>query len=145
MTEAVEIVRRFYEVIWNQGRLNAISDICHDEMTFRGSLGDSKRGSEGFADYVRKVRGALGNYRCDIEEIVAEGNRVFAKMRFTGVHEGELLGYAPTRKTVQWAGAALFTIEGDRIAEVWVLGDLHGLVGQLSFNANASSARGEAR
>ena len=132
MTEPVDIVKRFYEEIWNQGNLDAIPDICHLEIEFRGSLGDTKHGHEGFADYVRYVRGALDNYRCHIEDAVSEGNRVFARMLFSGIHHREFLGHAPTRKTLEWAGAALFTIENDRITELWVLGDLHGLISQLS-------------
>lgn len=133
MTQPVDIVRRFYEEIWNRGNLAAIPDICHPELAFRGSLGDIKHGHEGFAEYVRYVRGALGDYRCHIEETVTEGNRVFAKMSFVGSHQGEFLGYAPTGKTLTWAGAALFTIEADRITELWVLGDVHGLIDQLSI------------
>ena len=68
--EAVEIVRRFYAEIWNEGDLDAIPDICHEGIVFRGSLGDSKVGHQGFADYVRYVRGALAGYRCYIEETV---------------------------------------------------------------------------
>lgn len=132
MTEPVDIVKRFYEEIWNQGNLDAIPDICHREFAFRGSLGDTKHGHEGFADYVRYVRGALDDYRCHIEDVVAEGNRVFARMLFSGIHQGEFLGHAPTQKTLQWAGAALFSIDDDRIIELWVLGDLHGLLSQLS-------------
>jgi len=139
MTKAVDIVRRFYEEIWNRGNLDAISEICHAEIAFRGSLGDTRHGHEGFADYVSYVRGALGGYRCHIEDTVSEDNRVFAKMSFVGTHEGEFLGYAPTCKTVEWTGAALFTIENERITELWVLGDVHGLVGQLSTNAEAGS------
>lgn len=137
MREAVNIVRRFYEDIWNHGDLEAIPEICHAEMEFRGSLGDTKHGHEEFADYVRYVWGALEEYRCHIEDAVSEGNRVFAKMLFVGTHEGEFLGYAPTRKTVKWAGAALFAIENERIRKLWVLGDVHGLLCQLSTNAEA--------
>ena len=36
---------------------------------------------------------------------------------------------------VAWAGAAVFTRRGDRIADVWVLGDLHGLREALSAAA----------
>ena len=132
MTEPVDIVRRFYEEIWNQGNLDAIPDICHREIAFRGSLGDTKHGHAGFAEYVRYVRGALDHYRCQIEETVTEGNRVFAKMLFVGTHQRVFLGYAPTQKILEWAGAALFTIESDRITELWVLGDLHGLIDQLA-------------
>ena len=133
--EAVQIVRRFYAEIWNEGDLDAIPDICHEGIVFRGSLGDSKVGHKGFAGYARYVRGALAGYRCDIVETVSEGERVFAKMLFAGRHEKEFQGYAPTGKMLEWAGAALFTIEDGRIAELWVLGDVHGLTAQLSANA----------
>jgi steroid delta-isomerase-like uncharacterized protein len=134
MTNPVDIVRHFYDEIWNRGDLDAIADICHREMTFRGSLGDTKSGHEGFAEYVRYVRGALDDYRCDIEESVCEGERVFAKMSFVGIHSHEFLGYPATGKTVSWAGAALFTLESDRIKNLWVLGDLHALINQLSIS-----------
>lgn len=142
MTDPIEIVRSFYREIWNKGRLEAIPDICHRDMIFRGSLGVHKNGSEGFAEYVRQVRGALDDYRCDIEETVAEGDRVFAKMRFTGKHTGEFLGYAPTGASVHWAGAALFHTARGRIVDLWVLGDVHGLIGRLSADAEIQSAPG---
>jgi len=105
--EAVQLVRRFYAEIWNDGDLDSIPDICHEGIVFRGSLGDSKVGHQGFADYVRYVRGALGGYRCHIEDTVCEGERVFAKMSFAGLHEGEFQGYAPTGKMLEWTGADL--------------------------------------
>lgn len=139
MTDPIEIVRSFYREIWNKGRLEAIAAICHPDMIFRGSLGVHKNGSQGFADYVRQVRGALDNFRCDIEEAVAEDERVFAKMHFTGMHTGEFLGYPPTGLGVQWAGAALFHIDEGRIVDLWVLGDVHDLMMQLSTNAKRQS------
>lgn len=114
-----------------------IPELCHAALTFRGSLGDTKHGHEGFAEYVRYVRRALGQYQCQIEETVADGGRVFARMLFSGIHRGEFLGYAPTHKPVRWAGAALFTIRDDRITDVWVLGDVHSLLQQLAENAGA--------
>jgi steroid delta-isomerase-like uncharacterized protein len=132
MTEPVDIVRRFYEEIWNRGDLATVPEICDRHLEFRGSLGDTKHGHAGFIDYVRYVRGALDDYRCHIEETVTEDNRIFAKMSFVGTHRGEFLGFAPTGKTLTWAGAALFTIKDKRIAELWVLGDVHGLIEQLS-------------
>lgn len=142
MTDPVEIVRSFYRDIWNAGRLDVIADICHRDMIFRGSLGVHKNGSDGFAEYVRQVRGALHDYRCEIEETVAEDERVFAKMHFSGVHTGEFLGYPPTGARVDWAGAALFHTEAGRIVDLWVLGDVHGLVNQLSANSGRQPSPG---
>ena len=75
---------------------------------------------------------ALGDYHCQIEDLVVEGTKAFAKLRFSGVHRGLLLGHPATGRSVAWAGAALFTIDGDKIKSAWVLGDLQGLVLQLS-------------
>ena len=55
-------------------------------------------------------------------------------MRFSGRHTAPFRGYEPTGKLVQWLGAALFRFEGDRIADVWVLGDLVRLDALLEEN-----------
>ena len=68
-------VQRFYEVLWNAHDLDAIPSILHDDFTFRGSLGDERRGHGGFAGYVNMVHAALGDYRCAIEVLVEEQER----------------------------------------------------------------------
>lgn len=131
MSAHKEKVRTFYDVVWNAHDKGAMSSVLHEDFTFRGSLGDVKRGHVGFGEYVDSVHAALGEYRCIIEELVSEGDKVFAKMTFTGFHRGKLMGFPPTHRQVSWAGCALFTFKGERIADVWVLGDLKGLEGQL--------------
>ena len=128
------LVRKFYEVLWDAHDKNAIPLLLHDNFTFRGSLGQEKRGHTGFAEYVDMVHAALGEYKCLIRELISEGDKVFAKMTFTGIHRGEFMGYSPTYERVSWDGCALFTIEGKRIKEVWVLGDLKSLEDQLRSN-----------
>ena len=128
-------VRRFYEVLWDAHDKDAIPSVLHEDFTFRGSLGQEKRGQSGFAEYVDMVHKALGNYRCIIEELVEEGEKVFAKMTFTGIHRDDFMGFAPSREEVSWKGCALFTFTGNLIADVWVLGDLKGLENQLKQNA----------
>lgn len=124
-------VRRFYDIIWNTHAKAAIPSVLHEDFTFRGSLGHVKRGHDGFAEYVDMVHGALGDYECVVEELVAEGGKVFAKMLFTGVHRGRFMGYAPTQQRVRWAGCALFSFRDALITDVWVLGDLKSLEAQL--------------
>ena len=127
-------VRKFYEVLWDAHDKEAMPLILHEDFTFRGSLGQEKRGHEGFAEYVDMVHDALGGYQCIIEELVEEGKRVFAKMSFTGIHRGNFMGYLPTHKYLTWKGCALFTFDGERISDVWVLGDLKSLDNQLMNN-----------
>ena len=129
-----EQVRKFYEILWDAHDKEAIPSILHESFTFRGSLGQEKQGHAGFKEYVDMVHQALGQYKCIIEELVAEKNKVFAKMTFTGIHQDEFMGYAPTQKQLSWHGCALFTFEGELIKDVWVLGDLKTLEDQLRRN-----------
>ena len=131
-----EQVRKFYTQIWNQQRHDVISEVLHEAVRFRGSLGQEVSGHAGFAEYLDLVHSALGDYECTIEQLVAESNRVFAKMMFTGVHKGSFMGYAPTEASVSWAGAALFTFDAGKVIDLWVLGDLTSLEQQLK-NAQA--------
>lgn len=132
-------VRKFYEILWDAHDKNAIPSVLHENFTFRGSLGQEKRGHTGFAEYVDMVHQALGEFKCIIENLVAEGDKVFAKMLFKGIHRHEFMGYAPTQKRVSWHGCALFTFDGPLIKDVWVLGDLKNLEQQLDRNKNATT------
>lgn len=131
-------VRRFYEVLWNAHDKAAIPTVLHQDCTFRGSLGQEKKGHQGFAEYVDMVHHALGEYRCTIEDLVVERTKVFTKMSFSGLHRDDFMGFRPTGKRVTWKGCALFSFDGELIADVWVLGDLKGLEEQLKENADSS-------
>jgi steroid delta-isomerase-like uncharacterized protein len=130
------LVSVFYERIWNAGDLDAAEELLSEDFLFRGSLGSERRGTAEFCDYVRSVRNALSNYRCEILECIAENDNAFAKMRFSGVHTAEFRGYSPTMLPIHWLGAALFRFEEDAIAELWVLGDLAGLDALLQKNCD---------
>ncbi len=128
----VALVEQFYSRIWNKHDLTMIPVLLADDFVFRGSLGVEKHGHAGFAEYVEMVHAALDEYRCDILETVSEPGKVFARMRFSGIHRGELMGCPATGKPVKWDGAALFHMNGARIARLWVLGDLTALRKQLA-------------
>jgi len=136
-----ELVSAFYERIWNRGELAAAESILHASFSFRGSLGDQCAGIESFLDYVRTVRACLAQYRCDILDCVSEGDRAFARMRFSGSHVASLRGWEPTGLPVEWQGAALFTFRDGLIVSLWVLGDLAALESNLERNAVAQSAQ----
>jgi len=134
----IELVNAFYERIWNAGDLSACALLLKPGFVFRGSLGDELVGEDAFSEYVRSVRTALNQYRCEILDCVTEDGRVFAKMLFSGIHVAQFRGFEPSGKSVQWLGAALFHCEGGLISSLWVLGDLAGLDALLRLNAQQS-------
>jgi predicted ester cyclase len=130
-----EVVESFYADVWNRHDKSKIPTLLCANFTFRGSLGQSRTGHEGFASYLDFVHQTLAEFRCDILDLVVEQSQAFARMRFTGIHHAELFGFQPTGRPVEWAGAALFTFSGSRVADLWVLGDVHALLQLLRGNA----------
>ncbi|HTX42536.1 MAG TPA: ester cyclase [Acidobacteriaceae bacterium] len=129
-----ELVRAFYERIWNAGDLSAVPALLSPDFRFRGSLGNELVGWDAFREYVRSVREPLAGYRCEILECVTDSGRAFAKMRFSGTHVAPFRGFEPTGNPVEWMGAALFHCTDGVISELWVLGDLAGLDALLQRN-----------
>jgi len=126
-----EVVRVFFKELWDKADKSLIPRLFHPDFTFRGSLGPALRGYEEFSGYVDLVTGALGQYTSDILDMIEEGNKVFAKLRYHGFHRAELLSFPPTGRHVWWYGTPFFTFDGDKVRDLWVLGDVHGLMGRL--------------
>ncbi|OAP35922.1 ester cyclase [Sinorhizobium americanum] len=142
-----EVVRKFYQDMWDRADVSLIPEIFHKDFTFRGSLGPVLVGHSQFSEYVRWVTESLEDYTSDILGMVEEGNQVSGKLRFHGFHRKPLFGRAPTGRHVWWYGAPIFTFDGPKVRDLWVLGDIHGLISRMNdgqteeadFSANAST------
>ncbi|HWP47189.1 MAG TPA: ester cyclase [Candidatus Limnocylindrales bacterium] len=122
-----DLIRRFYEELWNSFNKRKIPELLTDNIKFRGSLGEEKFGHSGFAEYLDKIQAAFPDFTNHVEEIISEDDGAFARLTYLGT----ILGIPPTGYRVEYAGAAVFHFYGEKIAEVWVLGDIHGLLQQL--------------
>ena len=143
------LIRRYYDELWNEWNLGVADEIISTEITFRGSLAVTVSGLNGFKSYVTLVRNAFPDFHNTIEEMIAEGDRVAARLTYRATQRGELFGIAPTGREVTYAGAAMFRIRSGKIVHGWVLGDTLGLLRQLgagpaqgsgSFEAGVASA-----
>jgi steroid delta-isomerase-like uncharacterized protein len=127
-----QLIARFYLEMWNRFDKTILPDILIEDIRFRGSLGQHKNGYAEFGEYVDFIQRAFPDFSNEIEEIISEDDKAFAKLIYRGTHRGEVFGIEPTGRPIQYAGAAVFKFRNDRIAEVWVLGDIHGLISQLN-------------
>ncbi|MBS0533882.1 MAG: ester cyclase [Proteobacteria bacterium] len=126
-----ETVRAFYKDMWDHADKSLIPNIFHEGFTFRGSLGPVLVGYEQFAGYVDFVTGIFDRYTTDILAMIEEGNRVSGKTRFHGLHRKEIFGVPPSGRHVWWTGMPIFTFDGAKVRDLYVLGDIFGLIGRL--------------
>lgn len=125
------LIRRYYDDLWNKWDLGVANEIIAPDISFRGSLAVTANGLEGFREYVGVVRAAFPDFHNSIDELIAEGNTVVARLTYTGTHRGKLFGIAPTGNRVTYMGIAVFKIADGKIRDAWVLGDTQSLFRQL--------------
>jgi len=126
------VVRRYYSEIWNAWSEPALEELISPEIVFRGSIGTAVVGSAGFKRYVDRIRSAFPDFHNHIEELIAEGDKVAARLTYTGTHRGELFGFPGTGRKITYQGLAVFACQGGKIVRGFVLGDTEALKRQLA-------------
>lgn len=129
---APALVARFYEHLWNAWDDTMVDATLAPGFVFRGSLGDETVGRDGWRAYRDKIRAGCSDFHNDVVELIVDGDRAAARLRYSGTHDGSLLGIAPTRRRFVYSGAAFFTVDDGRLSAAWVLGDVAALRAQLS-------------
>ena len=125
-------VRAFYAQLWEDGDLSRLPALMHDDVAFQGTFGQVMRGQDAFGAYVRSVRLAFSAYRCEVRDLLAQDDRVAARIGFSGRHDaGPFLDFPPSGRDLSWEGVGFFRLDGARIRHLWVMGDMLGLMGQL--------------
>ena len=76
---------------------------------------------------------AFSDIELDVQDTVAEGNKVLVRLRFRGVHSGDFGGHAATGNRFDVAVLDLFRFEGGRIVEQWPAIDNVGLQQQIGM------------
>ena len=126
-----DLVHRYYTDLWNRWDDSVVDQIISPDIQFRGSLGVTVSGRDGFRGYVAQVRAAFPDFHNQVDEILAEGDGVMARLTYSGTHMGELYGAAPTGNRVEYGGIAYFKILEGRITSGLVYGDTIGLMRQI--------------
>jgi predicted ester cyclase len=80
---------------------------------------------------MQTVQRAFPGIQNKTEELIAERDKVVARLTYTGTHHGELFGIEPTGRRVTYSGVAIFRISDGAVVEGWVLGDTGALMRQL--------------
>lgn len=113
-------LRRGYEEGFNNGNLDFLDDdIAADAVDH--SFPDVS-GPEAFKLGIAGLREAFPDIQATADMVVAEGDLVMAVATFTGTHEGEFLGVAPTGKQVTWTHVDINRFENGQVVEAWHIG-----------------------
>jgi steroid delta-isomerase-like uncharacterized protein len=134
MSEAnKQLVRRWFEVVWNQRNEAAIETMLTPGCRAHGLSGSDGPlvGPEGFKTFHRSFCEAFPDLKIVVQDIIAEGDRVAARWTTTMTHLGDGLGFPASGKKASMDGQTIVVIKDGRIDEGWNHMDLGGLLAKL--------------
>ena len=88
-------------------------------------------GREGFKMLNVMFRSAFPDVWVDVDQIVADDDKVACRWTSTGTHQGDLFGIPPTGNKVKVTATVWYRVEDGRLAEGWINRDDVGLMRQL--------------
>ena len=65
------------------------------------------------------MHGALADCRCELDDVIADDDRVAVRYTTRARHVGELFGAAPSGRTVTFTGIEVFRVLDSKIVEYW--------------------------
>ena len=86
---------------------------------------------QGLKEHIAFFEAAFPRYELIADDMVAEGDKVTVRATFTGTHEGDLMGLAPTHKTATVPIMLIYRIADDKIVKHWMVADQMSLMQQL--------------
>lgn len=105
---------------------NAISGVEKTRELCERFMNDPK-----LIDHIQFFDGAFPKYELFIMEMVAEGNKVIVHGRATGIHKGVYQGIPPTGGRMDLPFVIRYTIENEKITDMWLVADQMILMEQL--------------
>ena len=129
------LVRRFLDRLCNHGPGAASAVI--DQLLAPGFAHhfdtDRRFTREQYREGNRQFHQALPDVRATIEDLIAEGDRVVARVTVEGTHSGAFMGRPPTGNRVRYTSTTTYWIAGGKIQEDWENWDGLGFARQVGM------------
>ncbi len=123
--------RRLYDSI-NAGDLDGFGRLLADDFIEHEETPGLAPTKDGVLAFFRMQRAAFPDMNMHVEDVVADGGKVVARVRYTGTHRGEFMGMPATGKAVDVNLIDMFVIGDDGLVhEHWGVMDALALMQQI--------------
>ncbi|WP_274308966.1 ester cyclase [Solibacillus daqui] len=138
-----QIVREFFEKVRSGNDPEYSNQLMAEQVVAHQTVSEVEqtvvRTPKDYAEHVREMIEAYGNFSLEIQELLVGGNKVYVRWKQKGTHVGEIDGYQPTGLPIIQMASAVYKIENEKISEYWIQIDRLGIQVQLESNKNIKS------
>src|SRR5919199_401331 len=107
---------RFVEEFWSGGNEEAADSLMAEDVVIVVN-NDTVKDTDTLKGFARMLRNAFPDWRSELEELVAEGDRVARRWAGHGTHQGDFQGIPATGRRVAVPGTVFYRIAAGKIVE----------------------------
>jgi predicted ester cyclase len=130
--ENKEFIRRYNEVVWNGHNIEIAREFVPSDQSL---------------EHVEQFLTAFPDAHIIIHDLIAEGDKVVARLHVSATNTGPFAGKPPTGKKIEFQSIRIYRIADNKIVETWAMQDRLGLMEQLglvqSTGGNVNWASGD--
>ena len=122
------LVQRFFDEVINQRNLAAL-----DQLVSPSAVNHTVPSGlpQGPSQFLSMHLNAFPDVQATVEELLADGDRVVARVSYRGTHQGAFRSISPTGKPISVMAINILRIVNGQIVEHWGLADRNSALQQL--------------
>ncbi len=137
-----DVVRTFFEQVRSGRDLDRAFDLLAPRVSAHQLTSEApvtiERSPQEYADHVRDMQSAFGQFELEITEFLAQQDRIYVRWKQEGRHVGTYEGFEPSGLPVVEIASAVYRVDNGKIVEYWIQVDRAGLQTQLERNAQST-------
>jgi predicted ester cyclase len=125
------IARQTWEEIFPACDVEALAKVTDPNVVSRGRRPDEPLGFEGVKRTMLWLATVFSDQRWEVHDVLGDGDLVAVYLTHHGRHTGDLMGIAPTGRTVAYPYVHFFRFRDGKVTEQWSVRDDMTLMRQL--------------
>ncbi len=114
-----QALARRADQIWETGNTTQLEKVYSDAFVNHDPVLPPVTSRASLEAFIGVSRTAFPDFRIQIQDVIAAGDRVAVRRTVTATHEGPFAGIPATGKRVEWTGTTIYRIADGRIVEAW--------------------------
>ncbi len=125
------VIRRAYDELWNERNVGVVDELVAEDFLNHAAPPDRQRGRQDLKDMILMFESAFPDFHYEVEDVIAEREKVAVRDLFRGTHQGNFMGIPATGNRVTMEAIHIYRFREGKLAEHWVVRDDLGMMRQL--------------
>jgi steroid delta-isomerase-like uncharacterized protein len=117
------VIRHLIEEVYNEGYLDGVDELVAPDIFDHAAVPEHQHGIAGFKHVMEWVRTFSPDVHYDIDDIIAEGDKVAVRMTQSGTHTGTVRDMSPTGRRFSVDYVHWFRLADGKVVELWAVRD----------------------